>query len=536
MSPPGTPDRASAGDAPPSPFVGGPHLLRLGADGQLQMMALFTANEDDDDDDEASRVGAKEDEPLSAMVLFVGDGALQTLREDARARNECNDGMLRMIGGSDDEFENDGEIVFARHEPKFKRHKLDWHAPNVLKLRCPTADVDQITETKAALCQDGSTVTKAGTYTGKTGSRTFTTEFRCSFSRRLGCPAKLRHELPGDEVGITELKIAQSHVHDFGEDTSKGLPTRVKILLFPFIQQTASRCAAHFKAFEKGGIDIVKDFPATDQHKAQVMAYVRRERAKGTDVAFANTLGALRSFVEKHMKTYDELRAKFSGMPDDTPGIHDFFVTEDSVGLPLLINGVVDIRQHFHLTAAQLAYGEDIHSPSALMISEARLAAAVSKTSEFSLIDATTHSMNDNSDAAFAANYDCAVHMVAGLKKKPYADKEAHYKPLLEDVKFISKTSLGGGVAELLVRALIRKWGPLEPELIRVWAAEYTGDTKGNWQYCKGRPGMPNHNNSLDGTIRQLLPAVQLLGQMKDFVEMRSKMGVCFATEVNIEL
>jgi hypothetical protein len=249
------------------------------------------------------------------------------------------------------------------------------------------------------------------------------------------------------------------------------------------------------------------------------MSYVRRERAKNTDASFANTLGALRTFVEAHKIPFDALRAKFAGMPDDAPGIHDFVITEDSVvddgkvsgkrrinitlttpflvrnneraaqmggiqkcgdgtwrinyqGMPLLVVGVVDRGLRFHLTAVELAYGEDISSLSKLLVSEARFADAVAKTTGFSLIESTTNTMNDNSDAAFAAVYDvltnvrdgrngnCAVHMLSNQKKKCYKNKAEHSKPLLDDLKFISKTSIGSGFAELLVDAFKRKVSP----------------------------------------------------------------------------
>jgi len=148
-------------------------------------------------------------------------------------------------------------------------------------------------------------------------------------------------------------------------------------------------------------------------------------------------------------------------------------------------------RERFHLTAGHLAYGEETFSLTALMATEARLAAAVAKNIGFSLIEATTHTMNDNSDAAFAANRavnrrvlkdglgNCTVHMFANLKKKQYRDKDAHFKPLLDDLKFISTLTLGGGVVELLLRSFERKWAPLEPDVVRVRSNEYTG-AKGN--------------------------------------------------------
>jgi hypothetical protein len=127
MSAPRTPDRPSAGDAPPSPFEGSPYLRRLGAADQEVLMAVFTADEDDDDDDDGDY------EPLGAMVPFAGGGGLQTRREEERASHARNDGTLRMVGGDDDELESDGEIVSVRREPKFKRAKVDWNAPGALE-------------------------------------------------------------------------------------------------------------------------------------------------------------------------------------------------------------------------------------------------------------------------------------------------------------------------------------------------------------------------------------------------------------------
>jgi hypothetical protein len=147
---------------------------------------------------------------------------------------------------------------------------VDWNAPGALKLRCATANADQIHTVKADLCLHGSDWIKGGTYTGKSGSCTTTTEYRCSYSRKLGCPCKLRQELPGYVGGITELKMAQPHVHNFADDTSKALSTQVKLLLQRFIGQDRTRCAAIWAAFDQGGIDIVKDFPASNKHKDQV--------------------------------------------------------------------------------------------------------------------------------------------------------------------------------------------------------------------------------------------------------------------------
>jgi hypothetical protein len=141
MSAPRTPDRPSAGGALPSSFEGSPYLRGLGAADQEVLVAVFTADEDDDDDDyepprhsgkdstadeddddddydyETPRHGGKEHEPLSAMVPFAGGGGLQTRREDERSSHARNDGTLRMVGGDDDEFESDGEIVSVQREP-----------------------------------------------------------------------------------------------------------------------------------------------------------------------------------------------------------------------------------------------------------------------------------------------------------------------------------------------------------------------------------------------------------------------------------
>ena len=103
------------------------------------------------------------------------------------------------MGDEDEDNDEDADApARRRHPPKFKRIKLDWNSPSAPKLRCSTRDVNQIAKMKADLCEDESSWTKGGASTGEAGSRTTTTEWRCSFKAKLGNKAVVREERPGD--------------------------------------------------------------------------------------------------------------------------------------------------------------------------------------------------------------------------------------------------------------------------------------------------------------------------------------------------
>ena len=414
--------------------------------------------------------------------------------------------------------------------------------------------------------------------------------------------AILREVRPGDVAHITELKMARAHTHVFDNDKSPCLPLRVKQLLAPLVHQKGTRCQKAFNTIEAGGVCIVDDFPATEKHKNQVMSFLRRERLRCNGGWWQSTFGALSTFVDANVRTYSELREAFSGKPDNTDGMHDFFVTECSVvddggatgtkiirvtastahlarnnerdanmrlggqkcvdgtfrvcyhGMPVLFGGVVDMMLHFHMTCVQFTYAEDGASLTSLLRADVLCADAVAEDTEFSLVAETEFSMNDNNDASFnavgavltnvARKGNCAVHMLRNIKKKQYKDKDANCKPLMEALKFISKTTIAGGYDALLIDAFVRMYKPLEPEVVRVWEQEYTG-SKGHWQYSKSEPTRPNHNNAIegfnsafkeDGTFREQLAVGPFLDQLQQFVTTRSKMDAEFANSVVIEL
>jgi hypothetical protein len=241
--------------------------------------------------------------------------------------------------------------------------------------------------------------------------------------------------------------MARQHEHDFNDDKSACLPVKVKLLLAPFVAQTGARWQTCFAALEKGGVNVLKDFRATEEHKEQVMSYVRRTRDKNKGAWWSGTFGALSSFKEEYEMSYSAATEKFSGKPDDTDGMHTFIVTEDSVvdaenkiihltgttphlsrnnerdskmrfgvqkfvdgtyrvnwnGIPLIVVGVIDMRQTFHLTAWQLACSENKASLNSILKADILLADAVAEEAGFSLEEEVEHSMNDNNDASFDA-------------------------------------------------------------------------------------------------------------------------------------
>jgi hypothetical protein len=592
-----------------SPFKRGSSIAKFSPADQRRIFAEgFQTEDEDDENGEAGEVSAPSPEKKKKKRQKQQGRVEQPRRHISVADSDDSDDEVdggagfHMNGSSseeEDEDPGDLERRVAISRPPAKRTKLDWSSSDALKLRCSTSDIEQIASTKKALCADDSTWVKGGTSTAKKGNHTTTTEWRCSFRKRLRCNAILREELPGDVDNVTELKMVRQHEHDFGGDTSACLPIKVKNLLAPFVGQTGARCSAMFAALERGGVNIVTDFKATKEHKEQVMSFVRRERVRTKEARWSGTFGALSSFKEEHEVPYSEITAKFSGKADDTDGMHTFIVTEDSVidagkkiihltgttahlsrnnerdskmrlgvqkcadgtfrlnwnGIPLIVVGVIDMGQHFHMTAWQLAYSEDKVALNSILASDILMADAVAEEDGFSLEEEVEHSMNDNNDASFDAVRNvllnvkepgnCAVHMHRNQKKKQYNNKERNCKPFLDDLKFISKTTISGGLAELLIDKVREKFEEEEPEIIRVWLKEYTGPTKGNWQFSKFGPAKVNHNNALeafnnaikeDGTMRELLPAEQFLEKMVKFTEQRSKMDVEFATEVSIGL
>jgi hypothetical protein len=167
----------------------------------------------------------------------------------------------------------------------------------------------------AFLCigADGSTWVKGGTTTAKTGDRMTITEWRCSLRKKLKCVALVRVEQKGNS-DVTQLKMARPHAHIFENDTSACLPTRVKQLCIPFLNQKGARCQKVFTALQEGGVDIVNDFKATQKHKDQVMTFIRRERVKRNDGSFGTTYGALTTFADDHRLSYSVSReAPFFG-------------------------------------------------------------------------------------------------------------------------------------------------------------------------------------------------------------------------------
>jgi hypothetical protein len=583
-----------------SPFKRGSSIATFSPADQQRLFAEGFQTEDDEDG-EVSAPSPKKKKKRQKQQGRVEQPRRLISAADSDDDVDGGTGFHMNGSSSEEEDEDDADLErrVATSRPPAKRTKLDWASRHALKLRCSTSDIEQIASTKKALCADESTWVKGGTSTAKKGNHTTTIEWRCSFRKRLGCKAVLREDFPGDVDNVTELKMARQHEHDFEGDTSACLPIKVKKLLGPFVGQTGARCSVMFAALEAGGVNIVTDFTATEKRKEQVMSFVRRERSKTKDARWSGTFGALSSFKEEHEMSYPEITAKFSGKADDTDGMHTFIVTEDSVidagkkiihvtgttahlsrnnerdskmrlgvqkcadgtfrlnwnGIPLIVVGVIDMGQHFHMTAWQLAYSEDKVALNSILTSDILMADAVAEDDGFSLEEEVEHSMNDNNDASFDAVRNvllnvkdpgnCAVHMNRNQKKKQYNDKDRNCKPFLDALQWISKTTIRGGLAELLIEKVAEKFEDEEPEVIRVWKKEYTGRTKGNWQFSKFGPAKANHNNALegfnnaikeDGTMRELLPAKQFLERMVKFTEQSSKMDVEFVTEVPIGL
>jgi hypothetical protein len=244
----------------------------LGPRDQLLLLQEFGRNEDEEEEDAfalARGIGADE----LATSASTGDTRTARRRLDMGtpgAFTLCMNGEETEETGDVEDYEGEGEEDTVRHVPKFTRKSVNWSDPTVLKHRGPTINVEEIADAKTRLCQDTSGWTRGNTSTCKTGACTHVMEWRCSFKNSLSCKAVMREELPGDYEGITELKMAVAHSHVFTDDKSACLPVKVKNLLLQFVLQRSSRCTAMFAALEKGGVDIVDEFPATKQHKSQV--------------------------------------------------------------------------------------------------------------------------------------------------------------------------------------------------------------------------------------------------------------------------
>ena len=81
-------------------------------------------------------------------------------------------------------------------------------------------------EIKRSLSQDGSYWTKGSSYTAKTGTQNHATEYRCNYSKALGCKCVIRVERPGDQVGVVHIRTRLDHTHKFENDVSKTTSRR----------------------------------------------------------------------------------------------------------------------------------------------------------------------------------------------------------------------------------------------------------------------------------------------------------------------